>query len=41
LQALLASHTTRDAASVLAARHGLPRREVYALALELAGARPE
>ncbi len=35
LEALLASHTTRDAAAILAARHGLPRRELYAEALEL------
>ncbi len=31
---LLGAHGVRDAAAVLAARHGLPRRELYALALE-------
>jgi 16S rRNA (cytidine1402-2'-O)-methyltransferase len=36
LRGLLAAHTTRDAANVLAARYGLPRRDLYALALELA-----
>ena len=36
LGGLLTSLTTKDAASVLAARHGLPRRDIYALALELA-----
>ncbi len=40
LQALLASLTTKDAAHVLAARHGLPRRDAYALALELTRAKP-
>ena len=33
LAALLGQHTTKDAAAILAARHGLPRRDVYALAL--------
>ena len=36
LEALLATHTTKDAAAVIAARHGLPRRDIYARALELA-----
>jgi 16S rRNA (cytidine1402-2'-O)-methyltransferase len=31
---LLGTHGVRDAAAVLAARYGLPRRELYALALE-------
>jgi 16S rRNA (cytidine1402-2'-O)-methyltransferase len=34
----LASLSVRDAAAAVAARHGLPRREVYARALALAGA---
>ena len=36
LEALLAAHTTKDAAAILAARHRLPRRDVYAEALALA-----
>ena len=39
LEALLAAHTTKDAAAILAARHRLPRRDVYAQALALAGKR--
>ena len=39
LTALLAEHTTKDAAAILAARHGLPRRDVYARALELSRGR--
>jgi 16S rRNA (cytidine1402-2'-O)-methyltransferase len=39
LQALLATHTTKDAAAILAARHRLPRRDVYAQALALSGRR--
>jgi 16S rRNA (cytidine1402-2'-O)-methyltransferase len=39
LQALLAAHTTRDAAAIVAARHGLPRRDAYAMALELSRGR--
>jgi 16S rRNA (cytidine1402-2'-O)-methyltransferase len=35
LEALLAAHTTKDAAAILAARHGLARRDVYAEALSL------
>jgi len=34
IEDLLGTHGVRDAAAVLAARHGLPRRELYALALE-------
>jgi 16S rRNA (cytidine1402-2'-O)-methyltransferase len=41
MQALLENHGTKDAAAILAARHGLPRRDVYALALELSRARPK
>ncbi len=40
LLALLVSHTTKDASAIVAARHGLPRRDVYALALELARGKP-
>jgi 16S rRNA (cytidine1402-2'-O)-methyltransferase len=40
LRGLLETHTTRDAANVLAARHGLPRRDLYALALELSRGKP-
>ena len=40
LLALLATHGTRDAAAIVAARHGLPRRDIYAQALELARERP-
>ena len=36
LAALLGAHTTKDAAAILAARHRLPRRDVYAEALALA-----
>jgi 16S rRNA (cytidine1402-2'-O)-methyltransferase len=36
MEALLGTHGVKDAAAVLAARHGLPRRELYALALEAA-----
>ena len=36
IEGLLATHGVKDAAAVLAARHGLPRRELYALALEAA-----
>ena len=39
LSELLAEHTTKDAAAILAARHGLPRRDVYARALELSRGR--
>lgn len=39
LGGLLTEHGTKDAAAILAARHGLPRRDVYALALELSRAR--
>ena len=35
LEALLEAHTTKDAAAILAARHGLPRRDIYAQALAL------
>jgi 16S rRNA (cytidine1402-2'-O)-methyltransferase len=35
----LANLSVRDAAAAVAARHGLPRRQVYARALKLAGAR--
>ena len=35
----LANLSVRDAAAAVAARHGLPRRQVYARALALAGAR--
>jgi 16S rRNA (cytidine1402-2'-O)-methyltransferase len=34
IEGLLGTHGVKDAAAVLAARHGLPRRELYALALE-------
>ena len=34
IEGLLGPHGVRDAAAVLAARYGLPRRELYALALE-------
>jgi 16S rRNA (cytidine1402-2'-O)-methyltransferase len=34
IEELLGTHGVKDAAAVLAARHGLPRRELYALALE-------
>ena len=34
IERLLDTHGVKDAAAVLAARHGLPRRELYALALE-------
>jgi 16S rRNA (cytidine1402-2'-O)-methyltransferase len=36
MEALLGTHGVKDAAAVLAARHGLPRRELYALALDAA-----
>ena len=39
LETLLADHSTRDAATILAARHALPRRDLYARALELSRAR--
>jgi 16S rRNA (cytidine1402-2'-O)-methyltransferase len=39
LETLLAAHTTKDAAAILAARHRLPRRDVYAQALALSGKR--
>jgi len=39
LAALLGAHTTKDAVAILAARHGLPRRDVYARALELSRGR--
>ena len=39
LEALLGTHTVKDAAAILAARHSLPRRDLYALALELSRAR--
>jgi 16S rRNA (cytidine1402-2'-O)-methyltransferase len=39
LEDLLRSHTTKDAAAVIAARHALPRRDVYARALELSRGR--
>ena len=39
LAGLLGEHGTKDAAAILAARHGLPRRDVYALALEIARSR--
>ena len=35
---LLANLSVRDAAAAVAAKHGLPRRQVYARALALAGA---
>jgi len=35
---LLADLSVRDAAAAVAAKHGLPRRQVYARALALAGA---
>ena len=37
LRAALGGLSIKDAAAAIAARHGLPRREVYARALELAG----
>ena len=41
LEELLLAHTTRDAAAILAARRGLPRRDVYARALAMTrGAAP-
>lgn len=40
LAALLGEHGTKDAAAILAARHGLPRRDVYALALDVSRSRP-
>jgi 16S rRNA (cytidine1402-2'-O)-methyltransferase len=39
LEALLEDHTTKDAAAILAARHALPRRDLYARALELSRGR--
>ena len=39
LKAALAALSVKDAAASVAARHGLPRREVYARALALSGAR--
>ena len=39
LEALLEGHTTKDAAAILAARYGLPRRDLYARALELSRGR--
>jgi 16S rRNA (cytidine1402-2'-O)-methyltransferase len=39
LEALLAEHTTKDAAAIVAARHRLPRRETYARALKLSRGR--
>ncbi len=41
LEDLLRSHTTKDAASIIAARYALPRRDVYARALELSRGRGE
>jgi 16S rRNA (cytidine1402-2'-O)-methyltransferase len=40
LSALLGAHTTKDAAAIIAARHRLPRRDVYARALEISRGRP-
>lgn len=37
LSALLNNHSVKDAATIMAKRAGLPRREIYARALELAG----
>ena len=39
LRAALGALSVKDAAAAVAARHGLPRRQVYALALALAGDR--
>jgi 16S rRNA (cytidine1402-2'-O)-methyltransferase len=39
LRAALGALSVKDAASAVAARHGLPRREVYARAIALAGSR--
>jgi 16S rRNA (cytidine1402-2'-O)-methyltransferase len=39
LVALLDDHTTKDAAAILAARYALPRRDLYARALELSRGR--
>lgn len=39
LEGLLSKHGAKDAASILAARHGRPRRDMYALALELSRGR--
>jgi 16S rRNA (cytidine1402-2'-O)-methyltransferase len=36
---LLGAHTTKDAAAIIAARHRLPRRDVYARALEISRSR--
>jgi len=39
LEGLLSTHGAKDASAILAARHGRPRRDIYALALELSRGR--
>ena len=39
LQAALATHSIKDAAAIVSGETGVPRRRVYARALQIAGSR--